>query len=53
MSSKKYKKSAKSSPQTTQQHASQHSPGKVWLVRIVVILLCVAVAITLIPSVFF
>ena len=32
---------------------SYHSPIKVWAVRIVVILLCVAVAVTLIPSVFF
>lgn len=32
---------------------SQHSPIKVWAVRIVVVLLCIAVAVTLIPSVFF
>lgn len=32
---------------------SYHSPVKVWAVRIVVVLLCVAVAVTLIPTVFF
>lgn len=49
MSSKKYAKSNK--PQ--QEFRSYYSPVKVWAVRVVVVLLCIAVAITLIPSVFF
>ena len=49
MSSKKY---ARSKPQQ-KEFKSMHSPIKVWAVRIVVFLLCIAVAITLIPSVFF
>ncbi len=52
MSSKKYKKSNQSKP-VEKEYKSTHSPAKVWLVRIVVVLLCVAVAVTLIPSVFF
>ena len=52
MSSKKYRKS---NPKKEQEGTavSQHSPLKVWAVRIVVVLLCIAVAVTLIPSVFF
>ena len=50
MSSKKY---AKNSGQQQKEFKSMHSPIKVWAVRIVVFLLCIAVAITLIPSVFF
>ena len=50
MSSKKY---AKSNKNETREYKSMYSPIKVWAVRIVVVLLCIAVAITLIPSVFF
>ena len=50
MSSKKYAKANK--PQQ-KEFVSMHSGFKVWAVRIVVVLLCIAVAITLIPSVFF
>lgn len=50
MSSKKYAKSGKSQKK---EFSSMYSPVKVWAVRIVVFLLCIAVAITLIPSVFF
>ena len=50
MSSKKY---AKNNRQENREFKSMHSPIKVWAVRIVVVLLCIAVAITLIPSVFF
>ncbi len=50
MSSKKYAKNNKSQQS---EFKSMHSPVKVWAVRIVVFLLCIAVAITLIPSVFF
>lgn len=49
MSSKKYAKNSK--PKS--EFKSMHSPVKVWAVRIVVFLLCIAVAVTLIPSVFF
>ena len=49
MSSKKYAKNNKQQ----NEFKSMHSPVKVWAVRIVVFLLCIAVAITLIPSVFF
>ncbi len=52
MSSKKYKKGNAPS-NSDHEFKSQHSPFKVWAVRIVVVLLCVAVAVTLIPSVFF
>ena len=51
MSSKKYAKNSK--PQQKREYHSMYSPVKVWAVRIVVVLLCIAVAITLIPSVFF
>ena len=52
MSSKKFSK--KNYKEREEHHAtSSHSPVKVWVVRVVVILLCIAVAITLIPSVFF
>ena len=52
MSSKKYRKTyGKKEEETT--YTSHHSPVKVWVVRIVVVLLCIAVAVTLIPSVFF
>ena len=50
MSSKKYAKNSKSQQK---EFRSVHSPVKVWVVRVVVVLLCIAVAITLIPSVFF
>ena len=50
MSSKKYAKNNKSQQS---EFKSMHSPVKVWAVRVVVVLLCIAVAITLIPSVFF
>ena len=50
MSSKKY---AKNNKQQKKEYQSMYSPVKVWAVRIVVVLLCIAVAITLIPSVFF
>ena len=49
MSSKKYAKNSKQQSE----FKSMHSSVKVWAVRIVVFLLCIAVAITLIPSVFF
>ena len=50
MSSKKYGNKSKGQQK---EFKSMHSPIKVWAVRIVVVLLCIAVAITLIPSVFF
>ncbi|MCR5034628.1 MAG: hypothetical protein K6B42_04310 [Clostridia bacterium] len=50
MSSKKY---AKNNAKQQKEFKSMHSPVKVWAVRVVVVLLCIAVAITLIPSVFF
>lgn len=58
MSSKKFSKGTKpgqqsQAPQEPQRYKSINTPTKVWMVRIVVILLCVAVAVTLIPSVFF
>ena len=56
MSSKKFSKNnSKPQPVQEQQHRykSVNSPAKVWMVRIVIIALCVAVAVTLIPSVFF
>lgn len=52
MSSKKYNKGNKRKPEE-QEFKSHYSPVKVWAVRVVVILLCIAVAVTLIPSVFF
>ena len=51
MSSKKTKKNVRKD--NDYEFRSHHSPVKVWVVRIVVVLLCVAVAVTLIPSVFF
>ena len=53
MSSKKYNRSGGRNAHEKGAYTSQHSPVKVWAVRIVVVLLCIAVAITLIPSVFF
>lgn len=54
MSSKKTKKTNQKKQQPVENsYQSMHSPMKVWAVRIVVVLLCVAVAVTLIPSVFF
>lgn len=56
MSSKKFSKTNKSNqpaPEQPHRYKSVNSPAKVWMVRIVVIALCVAVAVTLIPSVFF
>ena len=50
MSSKKY---AKNNAKQQKEFKSMHSPVKVWAVRVVVVQLCIAVAITLIPSVFF
>ena len=52
MSSKKYNKGNNRKKEDAE-FKSQHSPIKVWAVRVVVILLCIAVAVTLIPSVFF
>lgn len=52
MSSKKYNK-GNGNRSGESEFRSHHSPVKVWAVRIVVVLLCVAVAVTLIPSVFF
>ena len=57
MSSKKYANknnsgSNKNSSKDTE-FTSYYSRKKVWFVRIIVILLCITVAITLIPSVFF
>lgn len=52
MSSKKSNKSSNRRPEG-ETYRSYNSPAKVWLVRIVVVLLCIAVAVTLIPSVFF
>ena len=51
MSSKKYKKNSNDNKEF--EFTSYYSPAKVWFVRIIVALLCVTVAITLIPSVFF
>ena len=51
MSSKKTRKNTRN--ENGYEFRSHHSPVKVWVVRIVVVLLCVAVAVTLIPSVFF
>ncbi len=58
MSSKKFNKGNKPAQENAKavephRYKSVNSPAKVWMVRIVVILLCVAVAVTLIPSVFF
>lgn len=58
LSSKKFNKGnkpgqAQQQPPEQHRYKSVNSPAKVWMVRIVVILLCVAVAVTLIPSVFF
>lgn len=56
MSSKKFNKGNKPNQPAQpepQRYKSINSPAKVWMVRIVVVLLCVAVAVTLIPSVFF
>ena len=55
MSSKKNSKGNNKGNQKkpeNQEFRSYHSPIQVWAVRIVVVLLCVAVAVTLIPSVF-
>lgn len=52
MSSKKYNK-GNTKKKEEPEFKSHHSPIKVWAVRIVVVLLCIAVAVTLIPSVFF
>ena len=51
MSSKKYAKN--NDKNKGFEFTSYYSPAKVWFVRIIVILLCITVAITLIPSVFF
>ncbi len=51
MSSKKYSKN--NGKNKDFEFTSYYSPTKVWFVRIIVILLCITVAITLIPSVFF
>ena len=53
MSSKKYNKGNSKKKPEEETYRSHHSPFKVWLVRIVIVLLCIAVAVTLIPSVFF
>lgn len=50
MSSKKY---AKNSKNKEFEFTSYYSSTKVWFVRIIVALLCITVAVTLIPSVFF
>ena len=51
MSSKRYKKNSNDNKEF--EFTSYYSPAKVWFVRIIVALLCVTVAVTLIPSVFF
>ena len=51
MSSKKYAKNNDKNKDFG--FTSYYPPAKVWFVRIIVILLCITVAITLIPSVFF
>ena len=51
MSSKKYAKN--NGKNKDFEFTSYYSPAKVWFVRIIVILLCITVSITLIPSVFF
>lgn len=56
MSSKKFAKTNQTKPapvENSRASGSGRSPAFVWFVRIVIILLCVAVAVTLIPSVFF
>ena len=51
MSSKKYAKN--NGKNKDFEFTSYYSQAKVWFVRIIVILLCITVAITLIPSVVF
>ena len=56
MSSKKFNKSNQQKPAEVKDSRASYngrSPAFVWGVRVVIILLCVAVAVTLIPSVFF
>lgn len=56
MSSKKYAKTNQKKPAPVENSRASHngrSPAFVWGVRIVIVLLCVAVAVTLIPSAFF
>ena len=57
MSSKKFNKSNQKKPAPVENSRATsyggRSPAFVWFVRIIVVLLCVAVAVTLIPSVFF
>lgn len=56
MSSKKFNKTNQKKPVEVKDSRASYngrSPAFVWGVRIVIVLLCVAVAVTLIPSVFF
>lgn len=50
MSSKQYRKTAVKKPE---EPVKTKTPAKVWAARILVLILCVAVVITLIPSAFF
>lgn len=53
MSSKKFKKSENKKKSIKNTEDSSGSRWKVWTARIVILLLCAALVITLIPSVFF
>ena len=56
MSSKKFNKTnqKKQAPvENSRASYNGRSPAFVWFVRIVIVLLCIAVAVTLIPSIFF
>ena len=56
MSSKKFSKSNQKKPVEVENSRASYngrSPMFVWGVRIIVVLLCIAVAVTLIPSIFF
>jgi hypothetical protein len=52
MSSKKFKKTRETQPQP-EVKARSKTPAKVWIARGLIIVLCIAVVVTLIPSVFF
>lgn len=56
MSSKKFAKNNQKKPAPVENSRASYngrSPAFVWFVRIIIVLLCIAVAVTLIPSVFF
>ena len=56
MSSKKYAKTKDKKPAAVQDSRADYngrSKTFVWFVRVIIVLLCIAVAVTLIPSVFF